>query len=395
MRVLHLINAFNRGGVEKWLLNMLEAVPRHSCEFDVCCKGAGLGPWAPRAVQSGARIYHCPLRPSQIGFIRRLRGILRENQYDLVHNHLGIYAGLAVWVAQNVGTPIVTTFHSSTFPAASELLALPGLSQLRRLYAHFSLKYAIRHSDMLTAVSTGVLDDMVPRGSAQRQKSAAIHLGIEIPALATDEEKASFRASMGWQARTPLVVHVGRFFKQKNHFGLLAIFERALRQVPEAKLLLVGVGPLAERVEEHVRNRGLSNAVRMLGARDDAASIISRCDVLLFPSLWEGFGIVALEANAAGIPVVGSNVVGLNEAVEDGRTALLWDVHDEESMAASVVRILNDHEYARTLGQAGRIRAEQLFSTKASAERLIRIYQELISRQKPQPRQIPATPRNQ
>ena len=162
MRVIHLINAFNRGGVEKWLLNMLAAVPRHSCEFDVCCKGAGLGPWAPQAVQHGARIYHCPLRPSQIGFIRGLRRILLENHYDLVHNHLGIYAGLAVWVAQNVGTPIITTFHSSTFPAASELLALPGLSQLRHLYAHFSIKYAIRHSDMLTAVSTGVLDDMVP-----------------------------------------------------------------------------------------------------------------------------------------------------------------------------------------------------------------------------------------
>ncbi len=395
MRVLHLINAFNRGGVEKWLLNMIAAIPRESCEFDVCCKGASLGPWAPQAIQYGARIHHCPLRPLQIGFIRGLRRILLENHYDLVHNHLGIYAGLAVWVAQSVGTPIITTFHSSTFPPASELLALPVMSQLRRVYAHFSLKYAIRNSDMLTAVSTGVLDDMVPRESPHREKSAAIHLGIEIPAVATNEERASFRASLGLKAGTPLVIHVGRFFTQKNHFGVLAIFERALRQVPEAKLLLVGVGPIAERVEERVRNSSLRDAVRMLGAQDDAASLIARCDVLLFPSFWEGFGIVALEANAAAVPVVGSNVVGLNEAVENGSTALLWDVHDLESMAASVVRILTDHEYAWALGQAGRLRAERRFSTKASAERLIRLYHELISRQKTQPHQVPAAQRNQ
>ncbi len=380
MRVIHLINAFNRGGVEKWLLNMLAAVPRESCAFDVCCKGAGLGPWAPQALEYGVRIYHCPLRPSQIGFIRGLRKILTENHYDLVHNHLSIYGGLAVWVAKSVGVPVITTFHNKVFAPASPILSLPVLRQLLHVYTYFSMGYAIRHSDALTAVSQGVLSSVVPAKPALTDKSMVMHLGVEIPPLATCAQKVSWRESLGWHASTPVVIHVGRFVEQKNHFGLLAIFERTLQQVPEAKLVLVGVGPLAKRVDEHVRNRGLSDAVRMLGAQNDAASLIARSDVLLFPSLWEGFGIVALEANAAGIPVVGSNVIGLNEAVENRSTACLWDVEDLESMAASLVRILKDHEYARTMGQAGRVRAERLFSTRASADRLVGLYQDVLCR---------------
>jgi glycosyltransferase EpsF len=379
MRVLHLINAFNRGGVEKWLLDMLAAIPRDSCAIDVCCKGEELGPWAPIAEDSGARIYHCPLRPSQVGFLRGLRRILTENRYDLVHNHLGVYSGLAVWVAHKAKTPIITTFHSSDLAVASPILSLPVLSQLRSLYGRYSVRYAIRHSDSITAVSAGVLDDMVPPGSPSRHKCAILRLGVRIPALATDEEKALFRQSMGWRVDTPVVSHVGRFFEQKNHFGLLAVFERVLQHVPHAKLILVGEGPLADRVKSRVRAKGLDHAIHLLGPRNDAASLIARSDVLLFPSLFEGFGIVALEANAAGVPVVGSNVVGLNEAVENGITAILRDVDDVESMAASVVRILTDREFAQNLGHAGRVRAERQFSTEASSQKLVQLYRELLA----------------
>lgn len=378
MRVLHLINAFNRGGIEKWLLNMIIEVPRDSCELDVCCKGAGIGPWAEIATEHGARIYHCPLTPSQIGFVRGLERILTENRYDLVHNHLGVYSGLAVWVAHKVGIPVITTFHNPNFSPASKILSLPGFSHLRQLYGRFSIAYAIRQSDLITAISEGVLNDLIPPGSAHRKKAVIHYYGIEFPAMATDEEKVSFRESMGWNAETPVVIHVGRFFEQKNHFGLLAIFERVHKQVPEAKLILVGEGPLADRVRARVEAQGLSDAVCMLGARDDAVALMARSDVLLFPSFFEGFGIVALEANAAGVPVVGSDVVGLNEAVESGTTAELWDINDVESMAASVVRILNDREYGKKLGTAGRIRAEREFSTKASAERLVRLYKEML-----------------
>jgi glycosyltransferase EpsF len=380
MRVLHLINAFNRGGIEKWLLSMIAEIPRSVCELDVCCKGSDLGPWAPLAAEHGARLYHCPFRPSHVGFVRGLSRILREHHYDLIHNHLGIYSGLPVWVGHRAGVPVVTTFQNNEFSPAAKWLSLPLVVHLLRVYARLSVRYAIVHSDLLTAVSQGILEDVVPHQKGLREKSRLLYLGTAIPPVTTTEEKRAFRESMGWSADAPVIMHVGRFFRQKNHVGLLKVFERVLPHVPHARLVLVGTGPLVEEVEKRVRQAGLSASVRMLGAIDDAASLIAKCDVFLFPSLWEGFGIVALEANASGVPVVGSDVVGLNEAVENGQTALLFSVDDTESMAMAVVRILSDPLYAARLGDAGRMRAERLFSVSAAAERLLNLYRHLLAR---------------
>jgi len=144
--------------------------------------------------------------------------------------------------------------------------------------------------------------------------------------------------------------------------------------------VMLGVGPLLESVKAYVSEHGLRESVRILGPTDDAASVIAKADVLLFPSRFEGFGLVALEANAVEVPVVGSDVVGLNEAVENGETACLWDVDDTRAMAASVIRILSDPAYARQLGRAGRARAERLFSAQASAERLLDLYRTVLSK---------------
>lgn len=379
MRVIHLINAFNRGGVEKWLLSVLATAPRDRLAIDVCCKGSDLGPWACLAMDCGASIHHCRLTPFQVGFVRGLIKTLRENRYDVIHNHLGVYSGLAVWVARRVGIPVVTTFHSSEFPAANKALSLPGLVHLRSLYGRFSLGYAIRHSDMLTAVSRGVIEEVVPNRPELRAKTVVTHLGVDIPEPATKDDKARFREELGWAEDTPLVCHVGRFFEQKNHFGLLAMFERVLRQAPGAKLVLVGDGPLKEPVEDYVKTRNLQESVRFLGSRDDAVSVMACCDVFAFPSFWEGFGIVALEANSVCVPVVGSDVVGTNEAVENGKTALLFETSDLDSMAAAVVRLINDRAYAASLGSAGRARAKELFSMQASVEGLMRVYERAVA----------------
>ncbi|MBI5572737.1 MAG: glycosyltransferase family 4 protein [Desulfomonile tiedjei] len=380
MRVLHLIHSFNRGGVEKWLIDILQEMPRELCEIDFCCKGADPGPWAPLARERGARIHHCPLTIFHVGFLSGLGGILRGGEYDLVHSHLGIYSGLAVRMANRAGVPIVTTFHSSLFPPGVRIFTAPGLSWLRNLYGRISIAYAIRHSDHLTAVSRGVLDEVVPDEPALRAKSSVSYLGLKFPPPAAEREKLAFRQSLGWPGDVPLVIHVGRFYHQKNHFGLLKVFQLVLGQLPRAKLVMLGVGPLLEGVKAYVAEHGLVESVRFLGPTDDAASVIAKADVLLFPSRFEGFGLVALEANAVEVPVVGSNVVGLNEAVENGETACLWDVDDTRSMAASVIRILSDPAYARQLGEAGRARAERLFSAKASAERLIHLYRTVLGK---------------
>jgi len=100
------------------------------------------------------------------------------------------------------------------------------------------------------------------------------------------------------------------------------------------------------------------------------------CDVFVLPSFYEGFPVVALEANAASLPVIGSRIPGLSEAVEDGRTAVLHPADDIEGMVGSVVKLLEHPESARALGSAGRLRVQQDFSAQAGARRLLETYTE-------------------
>lgn len=377
-RVLHLITSFNRGGIETWLLSMLREIPRSKWEMDFCCKGANLGPLTMLAEQLGAEVLHCPLGPSHIGFAQQLRHILVEGKYHILHNHLEAYSGFPVWVASRLGIPVITSFHNTHFTAQTPLTRLPLVRQLRSAYAFTSISYALGHSDLVTGCSQGVIESLDPHGTKLHKRSRVLYYGVNIPELSTSKDRADFRSSFGWSADTPLVLHVGRLIEQKNHLGILSIFQVILKHIPTAKLLLVGAGPLQPLIENTIAKRGLSHAVRLLGLRDDVPSLMSKCDVFLFPSLHEGFGLVALEANAASLPVVGTKIPGLIEAVQDGETAVLHDVEDIEGMAESVIRILKDRQYSQQLKDAGRTRVKNNYSTEVSAKRLMEIYNSFL-----------------
>ena len=379
MRVLHLVYAFYRGGLESWLLRMLAEMPRDVVAMDVCCMGVDTGPWAERAEKLGARVFHCPLKPDHIGFMRGLPRILGQNNYDLIHNHLGVYSGFPVWIARREHIPVITTFHNTDFSMASLWwLRLPLIRDLRRLYARLSIAYAARNTDLLSGVSEAVLEDIISGRDELRPKSRVLYLGVFVPEIPSEAEKIAFRESLGLDGCSRLIIHVGRFIEQKNHFGLIDIFQRILRTCPDARLLLIGEGPLRSAVEQVVKTRNLGEFVRFLGFNDDAPRLISQCDLFLLPSIHEGLPIVALEAQAAGIPLVGSLIPGLTEAVEQGLTAILHPVEDIQGMADSAIRILADREFAAELGNAGRKRIEDFFSAKTAVNRLLAMYAELL-----------------
>jgi len=382
LRVLHLIHGLNRGGIETWLISMLREISRDTCAMDFCCKGADVGVLSEIAEQLGARVFHCPLGFNHPKFGRQFRDILSTQKYTILHNHVEVYSGFPVWVAQSLGIPVISMFHNTHFPAQDRLTKLPILRQLRSLYGAVSIRYALKHSEFITASSQAILDSLaIPKH--QLEHSRVWYSGVAIADLKDAADKIAFRQTLGWAKDTPIVLHVGRFAEQKNHLGLLKIFEKVRQQISTAKLLMVGVGPLKPQIEAIAIQRGLSDSVRFLGGRDDVPLIMSLCDVFLFPSLHEGFGLVAIEASAAGLPVVGSKIAGLLEAVLDGKTGILHDVNDLEGMAQSVVMLLKDPTYAKSLASAGRERVIQNFSIPISAKNLLEMYQKVLSKSPP------------
>lgn len=376
-KVLHLITSFSRGGIETWLISILANIPRNKCQMDVCCKGTDIGPLAGLAEQAGAKVIPCPLGPAHVGFSAKLQRILKEGKYDILHNHLQTYSGFPVWVAHQVKVPVITSFHNTHFGAQTSLTRLPIIRQMRSLYSVISIGYALRNSDLVTGCSQAVINSLDPDGEKLQTRSRVLYYGVNIPELATPEECAELRKNFCWEVDTPIILHVGRLIEQKNHLGLLSIFQRILEQVPTAKLILVGEGPLQQMIERSINERALSHAVRLLGARDDVPLLMSKCDIFLFPSIHEGFPMVALEANANGLPVIGSRIPGLTEAVRDGETGILKEVGDIEGMAASAIALIKDSSYAQQMKNSGRTWIEDNYSTEVSAKRLLDIYDSL------------------
>jgi glycosyltransferase EpsF len=377
-RILHLVTHLERGGIEMWLLSMLRRIPRAECQMDFVCKGDSVGSLAPMAMEHGANVFHCPLKADHVSFARGLTRILDSQRYHLVHNHSELYSGFPVWIARRRGTPVITSFHNVRFAPQTAWAKNAIVSRARWLYGQMSLRYALKNSELVTGCSRGVLDGL---GRTEGKHSKVLYYGVEPPAAATDQQREAFRASLDLPPKCPLLLHVGRFDQQKNHIGLIDVFERVLGNVADARLILVGEGELRPVMQKCLETRGLGKNVRFLGLRDDVSWLMTLSDVFLFPSLYEGFGLVAIEAHAAGLPLVGSNVPGLVEACCQ-EAAFLHELRDLEGMADSVVRILASRELSQQLAHAGRAWVRERFSLEVSASRLLETYAAVLNERK-------------
>ena len=150
-----------------------------------------------------------------------------------------------------------------------------------------------------------------------------------------------------------LVGVVARLEPEKGHPTLLEAWPKVLRAVPDAYLLIVGEGSRREALEAQARELRIAHRVVFTGRRDDVPAVTAALDVAVLPSYREAQGLSILEAMALSRPVVASNVGGIPEMIEDGRTGLLVPPHDADALAAAIIRLLKDHPFADTIGRAG------------------------------------------
>ena len=379
MRVLHLITTLNRGGIERWVLQMLERGPSLGIHSDVCCRKER-GAWAEKAEALGANVFVIHFGPLHVSYGKKLRQLLRQGAYDLVHCHLGSYSGYPVYLAHREGLPIITTFHNTDLPPQEPWLKGVLASRVRSLYSKQSIRYAVRRCEQVVCVSAVVADRVASDNHAARGRVRVIYHGVEVPPLASEDDRARFRGSLGWGDKDVLVLHVGRFDEQKNHEAVVTMFHRVIQQKSYARLVMVGDGPLRPIIERRVKELGLEDKARFLGYRDDVPAIMSVSDVFVFPSINEGFGIVAIEAAAAGLPVVASRVPGLTEVVRHKETGVLCDLHDIAGMVEAVKTLIEDESMRSQMGAAGRQWVSENFSEEHMVQEYLDVYTDVLDR---------------
>jgi glycosyltransferase involved in cell wall biosynthesis len=297
----------------------------------------------------------------------RLVRFLRVQRPDIVHTHLihgDLYGTLAARLA---GVPhVVSTKHND------------DAFRQRGFYAWLDRTLA-RYQNHIITISHHLRRFYVEVEGLPADKISTIHYGLDPGAfLQRVGEGADVRVELGMPADVPLVGVVGRLTEQKGHVYLLDAFAEVIQALPSAHLLMVGDGELRPALERQAARLGLQGSVTFTGRREDVPRIMMALDVLAMPSLWEGFGLVLLEAMAAGKPVVASRVSAIPEIVADGETGLLVPPKDPVGLARALLILLRHPAQAREMGRRGRQRLEQQFTATCMVEQTRAVYESLI-----------------
>lgn len=318
-----------------------------------------------------------------------LLGLLREPGVDLLHAHTGKRVGGVVRTAARLrGLPYVVTLHGGYFevPKGEMDQMLAPIRNRFEWGRAFGILLGSRRvlEDAAAVLCVGGDEYAAARAKLPGQRVELIPNGVDCDAFATGDG-AAFRATHGIAPDRRVILCVSRIDYQKNQIGLVEALARVSEQIHEAHLVLIGpvtVEGYRERLITRIAELGLTERVTLIpGLRPDDPMLPAAyhaADVFCLPSLHEPFGIVILEAWAAGRAVVASRVGGIPSFTRDGADILHAEPGDTAGLATRLVQVLSDPALAERIAAAGQTKARRDFAWSAIAGRLLDIYSELI-----------------
>lgn len=304
LKVLHCLGSMNRGGVENWLIQVLQHLDLSQFEIEICCLDANgsLGVFAPTVEALGVRIFACPLTRRIGNFTHRFDAVLAEGNYDVVHSHVHLFSGYLLWRAWRAGV-CGRIAHSHTSVPQGQL------SWPRWAYEK-GMRMAIgRVATLGLGASAEAMSNLFGVQWRANPKWQLLPYGIDLTPFATAAAKAApLRAELGIPAHAKVIGHVGRFTAAKNHRFLLEIARHVQAEQEDVWVVLAGWGDLLPELKALVAEWQMPR-VLFIESPPAIHPYLYLFDILLFPSLWEGLPIVLLEAQAAGLPCLCSTAV--------------------------------------------------------------------------------------
>jgi glycosyltransferase involved in cell wall biosynthesis len=315
LRVLHVVGRMVRGGVETWLMHILNTMDREKIQNDILVHLRQLGEYDEEITTLGAKILVCPIDGNPFLYAARLARVLHSGAYDVVHSHVHHFSGWVLLISRLLGIP-VRIAHSHSDTTGIDAAAPFG----RRLYLRLMKWLIDRFATVGLAVSAKAAQAL-KRSESCRLKWHVIPCGIDLAPFALPSDKALRRRELSLPDKAMIVVHVGNFTAAKNHPFILQIFGEIDKIKPDSYLLLVGDGGTRHEIEAIAKSMPVADRIIFLGRRPDVPAILASADVFLFPSAFEGLPLAVIEAQAAGLPVVIASTVSAEIEAVPG---LLW-----------------------------------------------------------------------
>jgi glycosyltransferase involved in cell wall biosynthesis len=302
----------------------------------------------------------------------RLAGLLRRVRFELVHAH-SLRAEVAAVTAAALCRPrprLVRSVHNT-----DDFYQRPPACWLARLTGG--------RLDRVIAISDAVAEHVQRYCGVPGDRVQRIHYGLDTAPY----DLVAPLAGSGDARQPPTIGMIARLAPQKGHTVLLEALPDVVARFPGLQVELVGHEHLTTvaELEARVARLGLAQVVHFTGFRDDLPTLLARWDLLVLPSLWEGFGLVLLEAMAAGRPVVASRVGPIPEIVLHGETGLLVAPGEPAPLAAALVELLEQPELAARLGAAGRRRVAEHFTLQRMVAETEALYEAVLPDQRQPP----------
>lgn len=298
IRVLHVVTHMNRGGLETMLMNYYRNIDRTQVQFDFLVHRQERAAYDDEIESLGGKIYRLPrLNPWSRSYLRALdRFFIEHPEYKIVHSHLDCMSAIPLAAAKRAGVP-VRIAHSHNNNQDKDLKYL--------------LKLYYRQKIPDAATKLFACSESAGKWMFQGKPFEVFNNAIDIKRYVYNEKTREIQREKWGIGEDKLVIgNVARFSPQKNHEFLIKIFNSLLKTV-DSVLLLVGDGELRPAIEKKVQELGIKERVIFTGVRDDVPALMQAMDVFVFPSRYEGLGIVAIEAQAAGLPCLISDGVTL------------------------------------------------------------------------------------
>lgn len=325
-RVLHVLGRLDRGGAETLVMNLYRNIDRNKVQFDFVIHTTDKCDYNDEIKSLGGRIYSLPTYTGKNHLQYKKswnRLFIDHPEYNIIHGHVRSTASIYLKVAKKNG--LITIAHSHNTSSGIGFAAI----------VKYILQYKIRYTaDFLFACSKNAGVWLFGKRACKKSNFYILNNAIDTEIFTFNEEIRLEKRNEFEISDKFVIGHVGRFHTQKNHGFIIDIFKEVYDENKNTVLMLVGDGDLRHLIEEKVNKLGLIDNIIITGVRSDIPELYQAMDLFLFPSLYEGLGMVAIEAQASGLPCIIANTIpeevyitSLVETLSLKDSANLWAKH--------------------------------------------------------------------
>ncbi|MFQ5685358.1 MAG: glycosyltransferase [Candidatus Scalindua sp.] len=373
--ILYIIDNLEFGGGERVFAQIIDRLCRKRYKSMVACLPTGT--FIERIKGTGTQVIPVDMSNRfNPGVILQLAELIKKKKVDIVHSQgarADFFAGMAAVLAR---APIVV----STVPMPVEGF---NINPTRKLIYKIFNRFSERFVDRFIVVSDALRKVIIEGHKVDPQKVVTIYNGIETDEYCMADEKIvrrrmGFRSNSGLGEDIPIIAIIGRLVWQKGFEYFIEAIPDVLKEFKEARFLIVGDGPLENKLKLASKKLKIDNKTSFTGFRRDIKEILAAIDIFVMPSLLEGLPMILLEAMAMKKPIVATDIEGIMEILENGVSGLLVPARETKALAEAIINMLAHKDESLQMGIAARRVVEERFGVDVMVRKVVEVYEELL-----------------